>query len=122
MGCLLNKIRATTLVETLVAMTLLSLVSGLAMIIFMQISAPASSTGFLLAAQQRSAEMLDTLQPGYLERQQDVFIEISAGPLYYQGRIDAYTDEVVQVEMNVTDNNNRQIYQRRRLYYLHETN
>ena len=120
MGTLLKKIKATTLVETLVAMTVLSLVSGMAMVIFMQVSAPSSSVTYLIEAQQRSAEMLDTLSSDYLKSRSGALIDLETDKLYYEGYVAEYGDEVVQVELNVLDNNGRQVYQRRRLYYVHE--
>ena len=120
MATLVKKIKATTLVETLVAMTVLSLVSGMAMIIFIQASAPASSVVYLMEAQQRSAEVMDTLSGGYLEGKRGRVLEWETDKLYYEGELLEYAEEVVQVELNVLDNRGRQVYQRRRLYYVHE--
>ncbi|MGB0177135.1 MAG: hypothetical protein ACPF9D_08210 [Owenweeksia sp.] len=120
MAILLKKIKATTLVETLVAMTILSLVSGMAMVIFMQVSAPASSVTYLMEAQQRSAEMMDTLSSDYLYGKSGIIIDLETDKLYYEGEILEYADELFQVQLNVLDNNGRQVYQRRRLYYVHE--
>ena len=120
MAALVKKIKATTLVETLVAMTVLSLVSGMAMIIFMQVSAPSSSVVYLMEAQQRSAEVMDTLSGDYLRGRQGIILEWDTDKLHYKGSLSEYARQVVQVELNVLDNRGRQVYQRRRLYYMHE--
>lgn len=120
MAVMVKKIKATTLVETLVAMTVLSLVSGMAMVIFIQVSSPASSVVYLMEAQQHSAEVMDTLSGDYLKGKRGIVLEWETDKLYYQGELLEYGDEVVQVELNVMDNRGRQVYQRRRLYYVNE--
>ncbi len=122
MVTLLKKIRATTLVETLVSMTVLSLVSGMAMIIFMQVSAPASSVTHLAEAQQRSAEIMDTLKAQSLHNRLGIWLGLETERLYFEGEVTEYAPELVEVQLNVLDNKGRQIYQRRRLYYVHEEN
>ncbi len=117
MGILLKKIKATTLVETLVAMTIITLVTCFSMVIFLMVSAPASSIGPLLQAQQTSAEMMDTINPNHI-KVKNVGAPIQVGNLWYSKTINKRETELFQVQIEVSDNNEKSIYTRKRLIYV----
>lgn len=119
MAILLKKVKGTTLVETLVAMTIISLVTGFSMVIFLMVSSPGSSIGPLLQAQQTSAEMLDTLNPNHLKVNK-VGTPIQVGNLWYNKTIFRRETNLFQVQIEVMDNNEKSIYVRKKLVYAAE--
>ena len=119
MAALLKKIPATTLVETLVAMTIITLVTGFSMVIFLMVSAPDSSVGPLLQAQQTSSEMMDTLNPNHI-RVKNTGSSIQVGNLWYAKKVSRRDRDLFQVEIEVMDNNEKSIYTRKRLIYASE--
>lgn len=114
----LKKIKSATLVETIVAMSILSVVSGMAIMVFLMVSKPSSSSGSMILAQQKSAEILDTIQNGFVKRGLPFSWEVHN--LQLETSITDYAENIREVEVEVKDNEQRLIYTRRRLYYWHE--
>lgn len=117
MAQLLKKLKAGTLVETLVAITLISLTTGFAMVIFLMVSSPGSSIGPLMQAQQRSAEMLDTINPLHLGDPSRRFFEVNTTNLTYIKTVSEKSNDLYEVHIEVKDNNDKVIYTRKRLMY-----
>lgn len=113
MALVLKKIKATTLVETLVSMTIISLVAGMAMLIFWQVSSPGSSIRELLLAQQKSGELVDELirENGVYER------TLLYSNLSFEQRLVDLGDNLKQVEIDVFDNQGKRVYHRKRVFY-----
>lgn len=114
------RIKAGTLVETIVAATIISLVTGMGMSVFLLVSSPSSSTQSLLDAQQKSGEMLDTLS-GFNLKSTEGF-EFRENGLNYLGEIKALSEDLYSVELNVMDPKDRVIYCRNRLFKVYEKN
>ena len=113
-----GKLKASTLVETLVAMSILSIVAALAISIFLAVSSPMSSSSKLMNAQQKSAEIMDTIGPLYLTMNStDDFTLIN---LNYRVNVSDYSQSIKKVEVEVSDNEDRTLYTRRRLFYINE--
>ena len=116
MDLLLKKIKASTLVETMVAMTIISLVTGFSMVIFLQVSAPGSAVQPLLSAQQISGEMMDTLNVNWL-KSEILKKEINHGNLNYITSTEKIKPSLIKVEIEVTDVGGKIIYSRKRLIH-----
>lgn len=112
------KIKAGTLVETIVAATIISLVTGMGMSVFLLVSSPSSSTQSLFDAQQKSGEILDTLSGFSLKNLED--FESQENGLIYYGEINSLSEDLYRVEMSVRDPKERVIYSRNRLFKLYE--
>lgn len=109
------KIKAATLVETIVALTILSLVSGFAIVIFLNVSGPGSSIEAMVRAQQKTAEIMDSLEIN--ARIPEVYIDLQQENLYYEGYAEEYEPGIWQMHLTVKDNEQRTIYTRKRLFY-----
>lgn len=112
------KVNAGTLIETIVAATLISLATGLGLSIFLLVSSPASSTQFLLNAQEKSGEILDTLSDYTLKNKKKIYWDESG--LNFTGKVIKLADDLYSVEMNVKDRKHRLIYNRKRLFKLYD--
>lgn len=116
MAAILKKIKATTLVETLVAMTIITLVTGFSMVIFLMVSSPGSSMRPLLMAQQYSGEMMDSLNANQpLSRSQN--LSLNKANLLFERNIVRVADDLVEVQIEVRDNSGKPLYKRKRIFY-----
>jgi len=116
MGLLNVKIKATTLVETLVALTIISLVAGFAVSIFLKLSRPSNSPVSLLMAQQRTAEIMDTSRAIY--RNEFFGYQFQSDNLFYTLTPVEYDGSLRHINIEVTDNSGHLVYERNRLIYL----
>lgn len=118
MAVMRKKLKGATLVETQVAMTIITLAAGFAVSIFLMLSRPFLSTGSLTEAQQRSAEIMDTstfiLENGFYGR------EINIGHLNYRVSSFDYALNLREITIEVVDIENKMLYSRKRLFYLEE--
>lgn len=112
------KLKSSTLVETLVAVTVLSIVAALSIGVFLAISTPGSSSGSMMMAQQKSSEMLDTISSYSLTQNDEISISIEN--LNYRVSFADYQTNVKKAEVEVLDNRGRLVYTRQRLYYFDE--
>lgn len=117
MAVLLKKISGSTLVETLVAMTIITLVTGFSMVIFLAVYAPGSSIGPLLKAQQISAEIMDTINTEQLQINPSAYSLVQKENLWFEKSISQRDQELFEVVVEVRDNNDKPIYTRKRLMY-----
>ncbi len=116
MDPLKNSLKAATLVETLVALTIISLVAGFADSIFLRLSRPSNTASSLLMAQQYTAEILDTSRSLYRE---DFYgLQFKRSNLNYTLVTSPYGEDLRMVDIRVRDNSGFEVYQRRRLIYL----
>ena len=114
----MKKLRGSTLVEVLVAMTIISLVAGLSMVIFFQVSGPASSVDSLLKAQQHTSEILDTVGTDWMRRHKEYWITNKATETHLW--IEPLQRDMQRLTLEVLDNQKRVIYQRSRCYYIYD--
>jgi hypothetical protein len=113
-----SKLKATTLVETIVAITILSLVSALAIMIFLMVSKPSSNSGSLLLAQQKSREVFNEMDNTTL--QEALPIEWKLQNLNFYVSFSDYAEQLREVEIEVKDNEERTIYVRKQVFYWYE--
>lgn len=114
----MKRLKGSTLVEVLVAMTIISLVAGLSMIIFFQVSGPASSVGSLLEAQQHTSEILDTVSAGWMRNHEEYWITSDATETHLW--MEPLQRDMQRLTLEVLDNQKRVIYQRSRCYYIYD--
>lgn len=112
------KIKGSTLVEVLVAMTIISLVAGLSMVIFFQVSGPSSSIRSLVFAQQKTSEVMDTVSSGWIGKQSEKWIEFQEFDLKLSTRW--IEKNLSELTIEAVDNHERTIYQRNRIFYVYE--
>lgn len=113
-----RKIKGSTLVEVLVAMTIISLVAGLSMIIFFQVSGPSSSIRSLVFAQQKTSEVMDTVSPKWILQHSDKWLEFQEFDLKLTTRW--MEKSLNELTIEAVDNHERTIYQRNRIFYVYE--
>lgn len=111
-------LKGSTLVEVLVAMTIISLVAGLSMVIFFQVSRPASSMRSLLEAQQHTSEILDTISTDWMRRHKEFWITNEATETRLW--MEPLQRDMQRLTLEVLDNQKRVIYQRSRCYYIYD--
>ncbi len=111
----MKKVKAATLIETLTAATILSIVAGLGIMVFLRLSTPASNGAMLLEAEYQT----------YVQTGSGIFCEEgerdevrAEGKLQYEEvwtakgeGLKAYVATVLDAEGNI-------IYTRKRLYYV----
>lgn len=112
-----KKIMSSTLVEVLVAMTIISLVAGLSMVIFLQVSGPSSSIRSLVLAQQKTSEVMDTVSPGWILKRTEKWIEFQEFDLKFTVRM--VGKNLSELTVEAVDNQERTIYQRNRVFYAY---
>ncbi len=117
MAKILVKLRSSTLVETLVAMTIVSLVSGFSMMIFMATNTPSSSMETLLKAQQISSEMADSTNQNYFNLLSGLALQVESENLNLIRSVVHKNESLFELKIEVTDNKDRLIYTRKRLIY-----
>lgn len=113
-----RKIKGSTLVEVLVAMTIISLVAGLSMVIFFQVSGPSSSIRSLVFAQQKTSEIMDTVSQKWMMTHPEKWIEFQEFDIKLTTRwVESNLNEL---SIEAVDNHERIIYQRSRIFYVYE--
>lgn len=113
-----KKITSSTLVEVLVAMTIISLVAGLSMVIFFQVSGPSSSIRSLVYAQQKTSEVMDTVSPDWILKRTEKWIEFQEFDLKLTAQM--VGENLSELTVEAVDNHERTIYQRNRLFYVYK--
>ncbi len=112
------KLKASSLVETIVAATIITLVTGLGMSIFVMVSSPASSSRSLLTAQQKSGEILDTISPESIRKLEN--IEYYQNGLEYFVEIEELSLDLFNLSLEVQDTKGRIFYTRNRIFKVDE--
>ncbi len=110
----MKKVRASTLVETLVAAAILSIVAGLGIMIFLRLSTPSSNGAALLEAQQTTYALSipSPFSPELPENR-----EVAKGPLFYESSWAHRGEALNEQTLTVTDASGNIVYTRKRLYY-----
>tara|TARA_R110002072_G_scaffold202476_1_gene360347 strand:- start:2129 stop:2482 length:354 start_codon:yes stop_codon:yes gene_type:complete len=113
-----KKVKASSLVETIVAATIISLVTGMGMSVFLLVSSPSSSTQSLLDAQEISAEILDTISSISLKKHE--YFEYKEKGLAFEGEIKSLSEDLYSVEILALNPKGRRVYTRNRLFKVYE--
>lgn len=108
------KVKAATLVETLTAATILSLVAGLGIMIFLRLSTPASNGAVLLEGQVQTYTMAQT---DFFCEQEEENQTSQSNRLLFESSWNNRSAELIQQTITAEDNEGRIIYTRKRLYY-----
>lgn len=112
----MKKLKSSTLVETLTAASILSIVAGLAILIFLQLSTPSSNGATLLRAQHMSYEQIPL----------GIFTDAKENPTLILESTDALLgvpswewkgDKLRVGNVQIEDTEGNIIYERKRLYY-----
>jgi hypothetical protein len=109
----IKKLQAATLVETLTAATILSIVAGLGMMLFLRLSSPSSNGGFLLAAEQQSYALFEAGVFCTEEERRD----LETQHLSFSGVWSQRSEHIKQFQVEVYDVQGNILYTRKRLYY-----
>lgn len=102
--------------ETLVSLSIISLVAALAVVIFWQVSSPRSSGRDLLIAQQKTAEVVDKAAKsndlaklnGHIQSYQSLRLESSVKDI---------KPGLQQLVVEAYDNEGKLVYTRKRMFY-----
>ncbi len=108
------KLPAATLVETLTAATILSLVASLGIMVFLRLSTPASNGAVLLEAEAKSYAMTPV---GFfcLDKEENRITDTER--LFFKSNWSDRSVNLRELLVTVEDNDGRVIYTRKRLYY-----
>ena len=111
------KIKASSLVESIIAMVIISIVMGYAMMIWLQVSKPEVSSEVLLLAQARC----DIIFEKYVDMhygENMAAMEMEFNQLHYVISESRMENDLIAVNISVSANENRIFYERQRLFYV----